>query len=680
MLGRVLSSLLLIAGSARADEGMWTFDRFPSDLVRQRYAVEIDQAWLDHVREASVRLAQGCSASFVSSHGLVMTNHHCARACSYGLSSAGQDYERDGFYAATTAYERRCPNVEVNRLERITDATDEVHRATDGLAGEAFRDAEKAVQARLQAACSTGAEVRCDVVALYSGGAYAVHRYRRYQDVRLVWAPEDAAANFGGDPDNFEFPRYALDATFLRVYDHGEALATPQHLRFSTQPLHEGDFVVTSGNPGSTSRGETMAALAFDRDYALPRRLTDLAEERGMLNQFAALGPNQLRIAGDDLFGLSNSYKGVYGRQRTLADPGFMAAKGAEEAQLRRRIMDDPALATTQGAWDAIAQTYERVKPMRDRATALTQYPFTSRLMRSAIVLVRHAAEVAKPDEQRLRGYTDADAPALRQSLLSPAPIYPELEEVKLRYALLKMRERLTPNDPVFFRLFGRQSVEDLAHDLSRSALADPEQRRALLDGGAEAVTASTDPMVAFVRDRLDAPARTAQDQVEAEIGTALTRNATLIARARFALDGDRMPPDATFSPRLSFGAVRGYESRGRHVAPFTDFAGAFARDTGAEPFVLPRSWVAARDALDETGHLDVATTNDIIGGNSGSPLINAAGEAVGLIFDGNEESLGGDYGYDGRDNRAISVTVEAIWQVLRGVYHADRLVAELSE
>jgi hypothetical protein len=666
---------------AHADEGMWTFNAFPSDKVQAAYGFAPDQAWLDHVQRSSLRLAQGCSASLVSSQGLVMTNHHCARDCAYGLSSERENLVENGFYAADAAEERRCPDLEANQLVQITDVTKDIHDATDGKDGAALHDAERAAIAKAEASCGDAADVRCDVIKLYEGGRYDLYHYKRYQDLRLAWFPEDQAANFGGDPDNFNFPRYAIDAAFVRIYENGKPLSTQDFLPFSKQPLTDGELVFVSGNPGRTDRLDTLAQVEFARDVQMPSLLLRLAETRGMLLEFMREGEEKRRIALDDYFFTANSYKAIFGIEQTLTDQAFLAKKAKEEADLRAQIGRDPKLAYAVPAWDAIAKAEDRQREIYPAYVALETQPSRSAgdLMRDAIRLVRAAAEVGKPNGERLRGYTDGALPALRAQVLSPAPIYPELETIRIAAWLRDLREHLGVDDERVRRVLERDSPENLAATLAtKTALRDPAARKALLDGGAAAVAASKDPLVVFVRDRLDAPARAVRTIQENEVDAVVTRNKTLIEQARFALQGASTYPDATFSARLSYGAVKGYQIDGKTIAPFTTFAGAFARQTGAFPFILPKSWNDAKDKLDGATELDVATTNDIIGGNSGSPLIDRRGQAAGLVFDGNIQSLGGDYTFDPDTYRAVSVTTAAIMKALTTIYHADRLAMEL--
>jgi peptidase S46-like protein len=667
--------------ASAADEGMWTYDGFPAARVKQALGVEVTPAWLAHVQASTARLAGGCSASFVSARGLVLTNHHCARGCVEQLSSAGRDLVQGGFLAKAEAEELRCPAMEVNQLLSIADVTEAVKQATAGLTGKAYADAQRAELARLEQACQKDASLRCDVVSLYRGGRYALHTYRRFQDVRLVWAPEHLAAHFGGDPDNFSFPRYSLDAAFLRVYDGGRPAAMKDWLRWSATGTREGSPVFVAGNPGSTSRQLTVAQLEHLRDVALPERLLQLAETRGLLTEYRQRGPEQHRHAANALYSVENSYKALLGRRQALVDRAFFRSVVEAEARLKAEVAADPALAAeVLPAFDAVAAAVERRRALRWREQYVAGAAgFDSALFDLARTLVRGAEERAKPNGERLREFQEAGLPALSQRLFSPAPIYAELETFKMTHALVKLRERLGADDPFVRQVLGQASPAELARQLvERTTLADPAVRRALWEGGAAAVAASTDPLVELAR-RIDPEARAVRRQVEEEVEPAIKKGGEAIAQARFALRGTSVYPDATFSPRLSYGRVRGWAEGERTVAPFTTLGGAFERATGREPFELAPSWLAARAGLDPATPFNLCTDNDIIGGNSGSPLLDARGEVVGLVFDGNLHSLGGDYGFDERLNRAVAVDARGILEALRKVYRADRLVKELT-
>lgn len=670
--------LTLAAGSARADGGMWLPNEFPADKVQAAYGFTPDAAWLDHARLSAIRLAGGCSASLVSPNGLVATNHHCVRDCLTELSRKGDDTAANGFLAASPAEEKRCTGTEANRLLEITPVTDRIRKATEGKDGAAFAAALKAETAAITQACAGGdAALRCDVVTLYRGGRYDLYKYRRYQDVRLVFAPEDGIADFGGDPDNFEFPRYALDVGFLRIYENGKPLNSKDYyFHFGESEPLPGEVAFTVGNPGSTERLYTMAQLEDERSVELPRNLLYLAEERGLLTAFVRRGPEERRVGEAMLLGVENSLKARRGQLQALSDPALIDGKRAAEAELRAKVAADPKLAPEGGAWDDIAAAVQRHRAISDRSFALLSTESrASRLLNYALVLVRAPVEHAKPDGERLEEYADARLPALRQRVLAETPVAPELETLTLGYWLGKMREVLGPDDPAVQALLGSQSPEQLAAALVKGTkLGDPALRKRLLEGGQ---APDSDPMIAFAR-KLDALARPVRKQVEDEYESVLDAAGGKIARAQFTVYGNATAPDATFSMRISYGAVEGWSEAGKSIAPLTRFDGLFKRATGAEPFRLPERWSAAKERLTPSTVFDFATTNDIVGGNSGSPVLNRKGEVMGLAFDGNFLSLGGDFGYDPAVNRSVAVSSVAIREALAKIYGATALLDEL--
>jgi len=676
-----LLAALAIAAPALADEGMWTYDNFPTAKMKAKYGWAPDAAWLEHARLASIRLTLGCSASLVSSDGLAMTNHHCARECVSELADAKRDYVASGFYAATPAEEKKCPAMEANQLVKITDVTKQVEAATAGKSDRAFHEAERAVKAQIESACGTASDVRCQVVTLYEGGVYDLYKYKRYQDLRVVFVPEESVAFFGGDPDNFTFPRYDLDTAFVRIYDNGKPLHTDTFLKFAVKGVKEGDIALTSGNPGSTQRDDTLAQIEFQRDAGQPFALGLFSEMRGMLSEYGTKGPEQARTSKTLLFDIENSLKAIKGLQLALVEGTLVVDKARSESVFRKRVADDPKLAGTYGgAWTAVAAAVAHQKNIFVRDALLERFPpFFSPLLGHAVALNRYAAEIGKPDGQRLEEYTDANFPALRQEIESPAPIHAELEKTVLAWWLTKVREDLGTGDANVRTLLGKRSPEDIANSIvAGTKLNEAALRARLLAGGAAAINAYHDPLMDFAR-MLDAPARAVRTDDDDNVKAVITKNSALIARARFALEGTGAYPDATFTLRLSYGAVAGYPENGHTVASTTNFAGAYAHATGRDPFMLPPRWISAEKSVDPNAQLNFVSTNDIIGGNSGSPVIGRNGEVIGLIFDGNIQSLGGDYGYDGSVNRAVSVDVTGITEALKKIYHADRLVQELT-
>ena len=675
----LLAAMLCAALPAFADEGMWTYNNFPADKVAAKYKFKPDQAWLDKVRLGSARLAQGCSASFVSPDGLVMTNHHCAHSCIEQLSTKTKDYVKDGFVAKNMADEKKCPELEVNQLTDITDVTKRVQGAVAGKSGAAFAEAQKAEFAKITKECATSDDVRCDVVTLYAGGAYNLYKYKRYQDVRLAFAPEFAIAFFGGDPDNFMFPRYDLDASFVRVYENGKPLQTKSYFPFAKAGAKAGDLAFVSGHPGRTSRNATVAELSFIRDVEQPSRLLRLAELRGRLTEFGNRGKEQKRIANALLFYVENGYKARSGYWGALRDPTFFASKVAEQDKLLSSQKDPAKKAALQKSIDAIATSQ---KTKRDLYIPYLQLEgmqaFMSDLFPIARGLVRAADELPLANEKRLKGYTDADLPALKQQLFSPAPVYPELEEATLSFGLTKMREQLGPDHATVKKILGKKSPETLARELSKSKLKDVKERQKLFDGGKKAIDASTDPLILMAK-LVDADARALRKRWEDEVESVTNKESETIAKARFDAFGTSVYPDATFTLRLSFGAVEGWKEAGADVNPVTTVGGAFERHTGEDPFALPASWLKSKDKLDLKKGMNFVTTNDIIGGNSGSPVVNQGGEVIGLIFDGNIHSLGGDYGFNPANNRAVAVHTDAILEALEKIYGAKHLADELT-
>jgi hypothetical protein len=677
---RLLALGLLLSLPAAADEGMWTYDAFPVEAVKKAHGFTPTQEWLDKLRLGSVRLAGGCSASFVSPDGLVMTNHHCIRGCIEDLASPKRDLLATGFLARVPGEELRCPKVEANQLVEMTDLTERMNKATQGLTGPAFNTALKKESAAVEAACATSQEVRCDVVTLFNGGKYQLYKYRRFQDVRLVFAPEFSMAAFGGDPDNFHFPRFGYDVAFLRVWQGDAPAKSPHFLPWAKEGVKEGELVFVSGHPGGTERKATVAELEFQRDVNLPYTLLQLAEIRGTLREFASASPERYRTTRSRLRAIENGLKALRGRHQALADPALLAKKRQEEAELRKRVDANPQVkAATQGAWEEIAEAlevYRTLLPeyrMKEGGDALP-----GELFDVAQHLVRAADEQPKPNAERLREYTEAQLPSLRQQLLREAPIATELEVAQLAFGLNRMRETLGADDPFVQQVLGREAPQDLARALVKGTkLGDVKVRKALLEGGKAAVEASKDPMMVLAR-KVDAEARAVRKRYEDTVEAVLKRNGERIAKAHLAVYGTSGYPDATFTLRLNPGQVKGWSENGRPVPALTTFGGAYARHTGKEPFKLPDSWMKAQGRVPAGTPLDMATTNDIIGGNSGSPVVDREGRVVGLVFDGNLHSLGGRYAYVPETNRAVSVHGDGILAALEHIYGATRVVQEL--
>ncbi|MGZ3691754.1 MAG: S46 family peptidase [Pseudobdellovibrio sp.] len=676
----LLMSIGLSASSVFADEGMWTLNNFPSKDVKQKYNFDVTPSWLDHVRLSSARLAGGCSASFVSPSGLVMTNHHCAHSCIEQLSTPKKDYVASGFYAKNLTDEVKCPEIEVNKLMEITDVTAQVRAATKNSKEKDFNQDLKAVISQIEKDCAKGSDsVRCDVVTLYHGGQYNLYRYQRYQDVRLVFAPEFAIAFFGGDPDNFNFPRYDLDVSFLRVYENDKPLVTQDYFKWSESGAQENDLSFVTGNPGNTSRLLTVTELGFIRDFSLIDSLTYLSELRGYLTEFQNRGAEQKRISNARLFGIENSLKAIKGRHEALIDPNLFNKSMNDEKKLRAKVDANPKLKKLYGtAWKEIDEAYVLYKNMYNEYDNIERTNYGSRLFGIAKSLVRAAVELPKKNELRFKEYTDSQMPQAKQYLFSTAPIYDEFEIAMMTFSLTKAREKLGPDHPFVKMIFGKKSPAELAQSLIKNTtLKDVKVREKLFNGGQDEVLKSKDPLILLAL-QIDPEARRLRTYYEENIESKIKKADEKVAQAQFAVYGANTYPDATFTMRISYGAVQGYDQNGKHINPITKISGAFERQTGSDPFALPESWMSSKDHLNSDTPFNFCSTNDIIGGNSGSPVINKNAEVIGLIFDGNIQSLGGDYAYDGKVNRAVAVHSSALIEALDHVYGAQRIVNEL--
>ena len=668
-----LSFVSLPLAAAHADEGMWTFDAFPAAKMKAAYGWAPDQAWLDNVRGAAVRLTGGCSASFVSTNGLILTNHHCVATCAEQNSTDSNNILKDGFTAAGRERELKCAGQQAEVITLITDVTAKVKGAIGSAVSEGAIKARNGAMAAIEkAGCPDLATNRCQVVMLYGGGQYKLYTYRKYSDVRLVWAPESRAEQFGGDPDNFNFPRYALDASFLRAYENGRPVTTPQHLTWTGRAPVDGEATFVVGNPGSTQRLFTSEQLAFQRELSVPTALTTLSELRGRLIAAMEQSPQRAREGKETLDSVENSLKVYIGRMKALDDPAFMATLSRQEAQLKARSRGKAGIGDP---WTSVART---MKGYRSFYFA-DRYSLPSEdLFNYAMTLVRLASERGKPDADRLPGYTDSDIPLAEKRLLDEQPIYPWLETLRLSFSLSKTREYLGPDDAQVKLMLGRESPEALAKRLvSGTKLADPALRKKLLDGGQAAIMASRDPMIVYAR-QIDANDRAIQKRFDAEVDAPLTAAQAKLADARFASFGATQYPDATFTLRISYGKVAGWLENGRPVPTRTTIGGTFDRATGAEPFDLPAAFISNKARINPAITYDFVTTNDIIGGNSGSPVIDRSGAVIGAAFDGNIHSLGGNYGYDPALNRTVVVSTAAVEEALKSIYPAPALLAEL--
>jgi hypothetical protein len=671
--------LLTVAPALHADEGMWTYDNFPSDTVRRQFGVSIDRPWLDRVRAATVRLS-GCSASFVSGAGLILTNHHCIASCLAENSTKDKSLLDEGFVARDREQEIKCPTQVADILVEMQNVSTNVETATRGLDDRAANEARKRTLTGLEQSCEKASGLKCQSVTLYNGGQYFLYKYRRYTDVRLVFAPEAGIAAFGGDPDNFQFPRWCLDVGLLRAYESGKPVSVADPLRINFAGPKAGEFVLVSGHPGSTNRLLTVSQLQQQREVVLPPSLSRSNELRGRYIQFSKTSDEARRIAEDPLTGLENGIKVRRKQLDALLDENLMNEKRRQESELRARAARDQTLAALGNPWSDIEKASAIARNLDTEYGYLEGGAgFNSRLFRYARSLVRGIAERDKPNAERLREYTDQSLPRLRQQLAAPAPVYPELEKLTLSFSLEGMREWLGPDDATVRSLLAKDSPDSLSAALiDGSTLGDAKARLALWDGGAAALAASNDTLIKLAQqidDRSRALRKRYEDEVEAPTAVAAEK----IARARFKLYGTAVYPDATFTLRLNYGTVQGWQERGSPLEPFTTLGRAYERATGQTPFRIPDSWMQAKSRLDLSTPFNLSSNNDIVGGNSGSAMLNAQGEVVGLMFDGNIHSISGSYWFDTAKNRAIAVHPAIMREALEKVYQADHLLGELA-
>src|ERR1043166_5779390 len=680
-----LFSLQTLHVAALADEGMWTFNNVPRAEIKKKYGFEVTDAWLNKVRLASVRFNNGGSGSFVSPNGLVLTNYHIVEDIVGEVSTPEKDLAKEGFLAKTRAEEIKAPSLELNQLISIEDVTSRVNGAVkpNSTDAEAFA-ARRAEISAIEAESTKATGLRSDVVTLYQGGQYNLYRYKKYTDVRLVFVPEFQAAFFGGDPDNFNFPRFNIDMSLVRVYENGQPVHPESYFKWSTAGAKDGTLVFVSGNPGSTSRIYTVAHLEQLRDTSIPIIIRLLERREAMLKKYMAMGDEQTRQGQNELNSVQNSLKVYRGQLAGLKDPALLARKSKEEAALRKSVAANPEREKLYGdAWDAIAKA-EKAYPtfIRERRIFDQLGGFNTVLFGFARGLVRLAEENAKPNSERLPEYTDARRASLEQALYSPAPIHEDFEKLKLADSLGFMVELLGANDPLVKQVLAGKTPEARAEEMiSGTKLKDPAFRKELAAGGKQAIDASNDPMILVARE-VDAKARELRKRYETEVAAVERANYAKIARAVFETEGSKVYPDATFTLRLSYGAVEGYMENGKKVPPFTTLGGLYARSDAFKhefPYNLPPRWVEKKRELNLNTPFNFVSTNDIIGGNSGSPTINQNAELVGLIFDGNIQSLVGDFMYDGSVNRAISVDSRGMLEVLKKVFNANEIVAELT-
>jgi hypothetical protein len=678
----VLACTFLSSTVALADEGMWLYNAPPKDAINAKYGFELTQQWLDHVRLSSVRFNNGGSGSFVSPDGLTFTNHHVGAECVHQLSTGGHDYIKTGFYAKTQAEEAKCPNLELNELVGIEDVTQKINAGVKpGMSAADAGQAQRAGMSEVEKNCSTSTGLRCDVVIFYSGQVYNLYKYKKYTDVRLVFAPEFDIAFFGGDPDNFTYPRYDLDITFFRVYEGGKPAQLDNYLKWSSTGVNDGDLIFVSGHPGNTGRLLTLAQLEFLRDVQYPAALKYYARRIEVLQNFGKESEENARIAQEDIFGLQNSQKAITGYEAGLRDKSIMDQKAADEAKLRTSFKANSKTAGAPDPWNEIVQAIKVNHSIYGNLTYLERLRGFPRLPLLARTLVRAAAEKPKSNPDRFREFRDSALPSLEQQLFSTEPIYKNLETVLLTDALTEMRQSLgNDNSDVQKVLQGKTPAEAAKQLIMNTKLDDLAVRKQLYEGGQQAIDASPDPLIKVMR-ALDPDARAARKEYEDKVESVVRRDGATIAKARFAQSGFTQPPDATFTLRLSYGQVKGYEENGKAIPFDTNMGGAYehaAEHSNQPPYNLPESWMKSKSTLNLKTSLNFVSTADIIGGNSGSPTVNKNGEVVGIIFDGNIQSLAWNFAYSDKQARAVSVDSRGIQEALRKIYGAAALADEL--
>jgi len=685
MQSRLWIPLLLVLAlpyTLAAEEGMWLFNNPPRKLLKENYKFDITDAWLTHLQRASVRLPHG-SGSFVSADGLVMTNHHVASTAIQKLSTKEKDLLKLGFLANGLTEELKCVGEELFILMEIEDVTKTVKGAVKpGLSDEDAFAARQAIIATIQSDSEKKSGLHSEVVQLYQGNMYHLYRYKRYTDIRLVFAPEQQIAFFGGDADNFAYPRYDLDVTLFRVYEDGKPIKVEHFLKWNDAGVSDDELVFVSGHPGKTSRLQTLAELEYLRDKGYPYLLQRLNRWEVMGMVFAGQGQEADRRAKDFLFGVANSRKARLGGLAGLQDPAMMKKKTAAEKNLREAAAKNPELKDVGGAWDVISKVQKIRAKNISRHTLLEQgAAFNTSLFSYARTLVRAADEYAKPNEKRLEEFTDANKKRLELGLFSKRPIYEDFELAKLEDALGWMTEELGNNDPMVKKILAGKAPRQRAIELIQGTkLTDPELRKKLYEGGEEAIDASDDAMIQLAK-LIDADARKVRTIIDTQVSEPSRQAYDKIAQAKFAVEGTDIYPDATFTLRLSYGSVKGYKE-GKKDIPFeTHMGGAFEKSAANDnkaPYDLPESWLKNKDKINLKKSFNFICTNDIIGGNSGSPVVNRKGEVVGLIFDGNIQSLVWDFVYTDDDARSVAVTTPAITEALRSIYGGGTLADEL--
>ena len=678
---RSLLLVLMLSGLALADEGMWLFNDPPEDYLKRTYGFTLEKEWLEHLQRSSVRFNNGGSGSFVSGDGLVMTNHHVAADSIQKLSSKENNYIETGFLARQRSQELKTPDLELNVLISYEDVTERVKAAAKpGMSDGEAEKARRAVIGAIEKESLQKTGLRSDVVTLFRGGQYHLYRYQKYTDVRLVFAPEIGIAFFGGDADNFEYPRYCLDVSFFRVYENGKPLRTEHFLKWSQEGLKEGDLTFVSGHPGRTERLNTSDHLEFLRDVRYPTTLRMIRRMEVLLKTYGDRGRTNRQQAQDALFGVQNGRKAYLGGLAGLQDPELIASKRKAEQGLQQALATNPSLKREIGdPWSEVRQAWVKARNIYvDHFLLESGRAFSSQYFRLARHFVRLEADRKKPNGERLRTYQDSNLESLGLRLTSKAPIYPELEKRKLADALSMWMEWKSANDPLLAQVLKGKSPRARAAELiDNSKMQDPAFRQQLWENGLSGVS---DPMLELAQ-LVDPASRALREKYEAEVSSPLKDAYARIARAQYEILGGERYPDATFTLRLAYGPVKSY-TEGKFKRPaFTTIGGLYERAHGeknTKPYNIPQSWIEAGDRLDRTVPFNFVHTPDITGGNSGSPVVNRAGEVVGLIFDGNIQSLVIDFQFSEVEARAISVDARAIIEALRKVYDAEFLAQEV--
>ncbi|MDR2761274.1 MAG: S46 family peptidase, partial [Planctomycetaceae bacterium] len=689
----IISITVLSLSASFADEGMWLFENAPVNQVKTKYNFNLTDEWLDHVRLSSIRFGRGGSASFVSPRGLIMTNHHVGAAQLQMHSTPENDMLKNGFYAKTLADELPCKGLECIVLDSVKDITAELEKVTSMLpsdVGDVTKLRNETIS-KIEQEEANKSNLHCEVVTFFQGGKYHLYRYKKYTDIRLVWAPEQDIAAFGGDPDNYEYPRFCVDCSFFRAYENNKPAEIKHYLKWSTDGVKENDLVFVSGHPGTTNRAFTHSHLEFQRDVFFPERLSRLYRREVIYSAFAERSLENKRRIAHDLDAVKNYRKRAIGQLEGLQTPSLWKSKPILE--------QDPMSEACKG----LSYFY------KEYCYFELGEAFNSQTFRLARQLVRLAQEKEKPNAERLREYRDGNIDSIKRSILNDSPIYEDVEILKLSDSLSMLYEFThkelipssygvaggygggyggivhNPKKALLQRTFEEEqpSPKELAVKLiSGSKLRDVAVRQKLLDGGIEAINESDDPMIKFAI-KVDSDSRKFRKDYETHFDAPMTKIYTDIAKKRLKEFGNKIYPDATFTLRLSYGIVKGYEESGKYIQPVTNIAGMFKRAESMkfkEPFNPPKSWLENKTKLDPNTGFNLVTTNDIIGGNSGSPLINAKGEVIGLVFDGNIYSLSNNFIYTETQSRCVSVHVDVILESLKKIYNAERLVKEITE